>query len=140
VPFVLDASSTLPWCFRDEASVYTDRLLQLAYDGERIFVPPHWPAEILNGLLRAVRRKRLSEVEAKMFLTSLLAYDIVVDQNSLDEQWSELMHVAETYALSAYDAAYLSLALRMRVPLATQDERLQLAAKIEGLLFASVSL
>lgn len=106
--------------------------MQMARAGERIFVPGHWPAEVLNGATRAVRRGRLDRSTVDRFLTILSAYDIVVDARPFNQQWSEALNLIESYRLSAYDAAYLSLAKRLHVSLATFDSVLRLAAQAEG--------
>jgi predicted nucleic acid-binding protein len=132
VAFVLDASAALPWCFRDEATRQTDSLLALVAAGERVFVPSHWPSEILNGLTRAVRRGRLDDPSVDRFLRILVAYDIVVDALPIIEQWGDARALILKHRLSAYDTAYLSLAKRLGVSLATLDEQLRLAAEAEG--------
>lgn len=58
--FVVDASAALAWCFEDEASSWTDGLLERLRQGDQVIVPAHWPAEVLNGLLVAARRKRIA--------------------------------------------------------------------------------
>jgi predicted nucleic acid-binding protein len=54
--FVVDASAALAWCFEDEASTWTEGLLERLRQGDRSLVPAHWPTEVLNGLLVASRR------------------------------------------------------------------------------------
>lgn len=58
--FVADASASLPWCFEDEATMWTDGLLERLKTGDRILVPAHWLLEMTNGMLVAVRRKRVA--------------------------------------------------------------------------------
>jgi predicted nucleic acid-binding protein len=132
--FVLDASAALPWCFRDEATAQSNHLLDQAVAGERVFVPAHWPMEILNGLTRASRRGRLDDPSVVAFLVTLRALDIVAEELSIAEQWSEALPLIRQYRLSAYDAAYLALAKRVSVSLATFDSQLRLAAQTEGVL------
>lgn len=131
--FVLDASAALPWCFQDEGTPATDQLLANAAAGERFYVPSHWPIEILNGLTRAERRGRLNEVDVEEFLADLLRYHIVVDTREIQQQWSEARSLVVKHRLSAYDAAYLALAKRLGVGLATLDGQLRLAAQAEGI-------
>ena len=130
--FVLDASAALPWCFRDEATVESDGLLELAASGERFYVPAQWPSEVLNGLTRAARRGRLDDPSVERFLGDLISYDVMVDARPISEQWSEALPMIQQYRLSAYDAAYLALAKRLNVALATFDTQLRLAASAEG--------
>jgi predicted nucleic acid-binding protein len=69
--FVVDASAALAWCFEDEASRWTDELLERLRQGDRIVVPAHWPTEILNGLLVASRRKRIHASQPALFLDEI---------------------------------------------------------------------
>jgi predicted nucleic acid-binding protein len=131
--FVLDASAALPWCFRDEATAQTDLFLARAIRGERIYVPAHWAVEILNGLTRAMRRGRVHPAEVDFFLGWLPDFDIVVDLQPIEPQWAEALPLIRRHRLSAYDAAYLSLAKRLSVPLATFDDQLRAAALAEGI-------
>ena len=57
---VADASATLTWCFEDEAMSWTDDVLAKLRAGDEAIVPAHWPAEVANALLVAVRRGRIS--------------------------------------------------------------------------------
>ena len=88
--------------------------------------------EVLNGLTRGSRRGRLDDPSVVMFLATLVAFDIVVEELSISEQWSEALPLIQGYRLSAYDAAYLALAKRLGVGLATLDTQLRLAAQTEG--------
>ena len=62
--FVIDASATLPWCFADEATEATNAVLTHLRTGDEAIVPAHWPLEVANALLIAVRRKRISPEDA----------------------------------------------------------------------------
>ena len=66
--FVIDASATLPWCFADEATAATNAVLTRLRTGDEAIVPAHWPVEVANALLIAVRRKRISPEDAHQFL------------------------------------------------------------------------
>jgi len=57
--FVADASATLPWCFEDEATAATEALLERLRAGEPAIEPAHWPTEVMNALIMAVRRGRI---------------------------------------------------------------------------------
>jgi predicted nucleic acid-binding protein len=65
--FVVDASVALTWCFEDEATTFTDGLLERVRQGDQIVVPAHWPTEISNGLLVAQRRKRIKPGQPALF-------------------------------------------------------------------------
>lgn len=132
--FVLDASATLPWCFHDEATPETQQLQARARLDEPIFVPAHWPAEILNGVTRAARRGRLKDSDIDLFFSSLNTFNVSLDTRPIHDQWMHALALSRLYQLSGYDALYLALAKHLDVPLATQDGRLRDAAMAEGVL------
>jgi predicted nucleic acid-binding protein len=136
VAFVLDPSAALAWCFRDEATERSEQLLSRADAGELLSVTAHWPLEILNALTRAARRGRAEEQDSTAFLASLLSYRIEVVTFTLEDQWAEALPLIMKHRLSAYDAAYLALARRLDVSLATFDAQLTLAARAEGVSLA----
>lgn len=129
MPFVLDASTALSWCFEDEATPATDAVLdQLAED--RAVVPTLWELEITNVLLVGERRGTLTEAQTAHFVALLSALPINVDL--ADPDMTTVLAVGRQHGLSAYDAAYLVLAERDGLPLATLDDRLQQAAQAAG--------
>jgi predicted nucleic acid-binding protein len=125
---VLDCSVALSWCFEDEASPKTDAiLLDVAKNGG--WVPQLWHLEVSNSLLQGVKRKRLSladVAEKFMLLTKLPLY---IDAETAQQAFDKTYQLANHEHLSAYDAAYLELAIRKQIPLATKDESLAAAAK-----------
>ena len=133
--FVADASVTLAWCFGDEAAPFTDQLLDRVLAGEPIAVPACWPTEVLNGLLRAKRRGRVANEEIEFFLASLRLIDVRIDRWSGWPLLEAIQTLAERHSLTAYDAAYLELATRSGLPLATRDSALTRAATAEGVAF-----
>ena len=132
VDFVLDCSATLPWIFEDEATVATNCLHDELIEGAEAWVPELWHLELANALLIAEKRKRINQVRIKGFLKKLQAYRIAVDNETTTRAWHETLELAMQYKLSTYDAAYLELALRRRLPLATLDEALTKAATAAG--------
>ena len=132
---VLDASVTLAWFFNDEQSTFSENLLdQVAEKGA--FAPSIWPLEICNGLLMGYRRKRISQADFHASLETLNALAIIVDASSLSHVLMKIPALAQEHQLTAYDAAYLELALRMGVPLATADAQIIKAAnKLKHPLF-----
>jgi predicted nucleic acid-binding protein len=130
--FVIDASVTLPWCFDDEATAYTEGLLNRCAAGEEVLVASVWPLEITNGLLYARRRGRVTAERVEQFLTQILRFRIQVEPFTTQQAVREVRQVAQTHQLTAYDAAYLALALRFQVPLATLDAELITAAQAAG--------
>lgn len=118
----------MSWCFEDEASAATDRLLDALKTGEAI-VPPLWLLEVCNVLLVAERRKRLHAAESMRFMALLLSLPIAVDQETPREAFGALCALAREHTLSSYDAAYLALAIRKGIAFATIDKRLRHVAK-----------
>jgi predicted nucleic acid-binding protein len=92
-------------------------------------VPSIWPLEVINVLLVAERRKRISEADSVRFLTLLSQLPIVVEYEKTEQIMKDLLPLARIYNLSSYDASYLDLAMRKGVPMATLDNRLIDAAK-----------
>jgi predicted nucleic acid-binding protein len=77
--FVIDASATLPWRFEDEATPWTEALLERVERGEEAIVPVHWPLEVLNALLMAQRRNRLTGDQVREFIDDLMSLTIRVE-------------------------------------------------------------
>jgi len=117
----------MAWCFEDEADRYADSVLDLLADAEAI-VPSIWSLEVANVLLVGERRKRLTEADSLRFVNLLRALPITIDQETGNRAWSETLSVGRENRLSSYDAAYLELAMREGVALATRDDRLKEAA------------
>lgn len=134
--FVIDASATLPWCFADEATQATNALLTRLRTGDEAIAPAHWPAEVANALLVAVRRRRISSQDATQFIEDLDVLPIRVDSTSNSLLRARVFPLAEQYNLTIYDAVYLELALREGLPLATLDDDLRKAAGAAGVVLA----
>jgi predicted nucleic acid-binding protein len=128
----VDASVALAWCFPDESSGYADRVL-VALNGQTIVVPAVWSLEITNALLVGERRKRLRQPEILRFVTLLEGLSIFQDGQAVSDNVSNVLPLARVYDLSAYDAAYLELAIRHNAPLATLDRKLQKASNKAGI-------
>ncbi len=129
---VVDASVALAWCFPDEGSDYADSVLQ-AVENQTIVVPAIWPVEITNALLVGQRRKRIRQPDVRRFVELLKGLDVTVDTQSVADSVSNIFPLAQDYRLSAYDAAYLDVAVRHEVTLATLDADLQKAAIAMGI-------
>jgi len=131
--FVLDASITACWAFQDEdhpdASLTFDRMR-----AEEGVVPGLWWFEVRNILIVNERRRRITEPDTSAFLLSLSRLRIRVDRVP-DE--NGVLRLARAHRLSVYDAAYLELAQREGLPLATLDTDLQKAAVCEGVVLVS---
>ncbi len=129
--FVLDGSVALAWYFRDEVDAYAMAVLD-HLPGARALVPAVWPWEIGNGVLSGERRGRSTEAQAERWLGYLLDLPITVDAGGVADLRGEGLGLARRFGLSTYDAAYLELALRRGLPLATLDRRLREAAAAAG--------
>lgn len=130
--FVLDCSATLPWVFDSESTAATDALLDVLAAGGKAWVPALWHLELGNVLLGAQRRGRIDQAGIEGFLSALAVYDIEVDGHTMSLAWSKTLALAVSFGLSVYDAAYLELALRRGLPLATCDKALRAALKKSG--------
>jgi len=129
--FVVDSSVVLAWCFEDEQTqTVMDLLDRIAATGA--FAPSLWPLEALNGLLMAERRRRVDGRRRQRLAGFLRALPVVLDTETADQAWTVTVRLAERHRLSVYDAAYLELAQRRKLPLATLDEDLIKAAKASG--------
>ncbi len=129
MPLVVDASIALSWALPDESSVYAETGLAVAErDGVR--VPELWAREVANGLAVAYRRKRLTSDDERVFLAALSRLNIRVEQSPFA---ATAIHdgtaAAMRYGLTAYDAAYVDLAAREGLMLATLDAAMRKAAQ-----------
>lgn len=129
-PFVLDASVALSWVLLDETNAYADQVLDRLDVVEELqvevkaLVPGLWPLEVANGLLVAERRGRMSQAQVERAILFLQALPIGVDEVTADQALDRTLNLARQQGLAVYDAAYLELALREGLPLATTDARL----------------
>jgi predicted nucleic acid-binding protein len=130
---VLDGSVTLAWYFKDEADPYADAVAT-RFPGVQGVVPAIWPLEVANAVLMGERRKRSTEAQATQWLNHLDSLPISVDDETAAHAWGDVLRLARAHRLSAYDAAYLELALRRILPLATLDGPLKTAAKAIGVM------
>jgi predicted nucleic acid-binding protein len=130
--FVIDASVTLSWCFEDETNAGADALLERLRSGDRVCVPAHWPTEVSNGLLMALRKKRIKPGRFELFWDQLAVLPIAVEPPISLNQTKEILVLCEHHGLTIYDGAYLELAKRRGFLLATLDSALLRAANQEG--------
>lgn len=128
---VLDCSATIAWYLEDEANPHADSIL-LRVSQEGAAVPAIWPAEVANVLLVAERRRRLTPAEGLRIVGLLGRLPINVDVQTQSHVLASVFPLAREQHLSAYDASYLELAIRLGLPLATLDASLQRAAKALG--------
>ena len=129
---VLDACVTFAWLLLDETTDAIRHVFSMI-ETEGAVVPSLWRLEIANSLTMATRRKRIDTSFRNTALMDLAEYDIIVDYGTDHHAWFEAMTLADRFRLTLYDAAYLELAQRRRLPLATLDRDLVKAAKASGI-------
>jgi predicted nucleic acid-binding protein len=129
--FVLDCSLTVAWFFEDEINRYAQAVEDSLSTASAV-VPGLWPLEVANALLMGERRSRATEAKVTTFLRLLGALPIAVDDETASRAWQQSLHLARSHRLSVYDAAYLEIALRHGLPLATLDGKLAAAAAAAG--------
>ncbi|MCZ7639094.1 MAG: type II toxin-antitoxin system VapC family toxin [Verrucomicrobia bacterium] len=127
--FVADASVGVAWAAYSQASEATDQLLEKVAAGTPLVVPTLWPFEVANSLLVLLRRKRILAEERDRALDALGRLPLVVDDEGCRLAFAKMSELAVEHGLSVYDAAYLELALRRKLPLASRDDALCKAAK-----------
>ena len=136
--FVVDCSVTMAWCFEDECDEYADSVLTSLESAEAC-VPFVWSLEVANVLLVAERRGRISVAGSARFAQLLADLPIVVDLDDHIRLHGPVLELGRRTGLSAYDASYLDLAMRLGIPLATRDEDLRAAASANGVALFSPS-
>lgn len=127
---VVDSSAALSWALRDEQGSGL-ALLETMVE-EPAIVPVHWILEVTNALRMAVQRARLQPDERHAIVERLENLSITVDAETVSRGWREIPLLADRFALTTYDAAYLELAIRLDLSLATMDKALARAARAAG--------
>jgi predicted nucleic acid-binding protein len=130
--FVADAAVALGWVHPGQATPHTERLLDAVGAGAVIEVPALWPLEVANALTVLVRRGKLTDAERQTALGWLKALPLRVDHEMATLAFSTLSSLAAEHDLSVYDATYLELAQRRRLPLGCKDGPLRKAAARRG--------
>jgi predicted nucleic acid-binding protein len=129
---VLDASVTVAWCFSDETTLFAEQVLDFIASGGEAMVPAIWPFEVANALRAGERRKRISTAQVTSILQRIANLPIAIDPIRSDRAFSQILSLGRQEQLSEYGAAYLELAMREGLPLATLDTQLRRAAKSLG--------
>lgn len=127
INFVLDCSIAMTWAFEDEKNAYAEEVFD-SFTQATAHVPHIWSLEVDNVLLMSEKRARISHQRAVAFRHGLKKLPIVKDSFNEDD----LYELARDFKLTTYDASYLELALRKKIPIATLDKTLRLAAKQSG--------
>ena len=128
---VIDASVAISWCLDDEASPATDLLLDRVRESGAA-VPSIWHLEVANVLLQAEQRQRLDFFGTTARFGLLSDLPIKTDPETEGRAWREISALARAERLTTYDAAYLELAIRASLPLATLDKALRRSARLLG--------
>ena len=126
---VLDASLAISWYFDDERTPAGEAILDRVSE-EGAVVPALWRYEVANGLQMAVRRKRIGAAYRDASLADLRLLPITIERSGDDVVWTAMIGFADRFALTIYDAAYIELALRRDLPLATGDRAMRNAARV----------
>jgi len=129
---VLDSSATLARLWEDETTEAVSRLFELIRD-TGAWVPSLWRLEVANALEMDVRRGRHVAEFRDGALADLALLPIQIDPETDRYAWDATLRLAGRHRLTLYDAAYLELALRRQLPLATLDRQLRAAAEDEGI-------
>lgn len=134
--FVLDNSVVMRWLFCDgteEAVTYARRILErLTQDDVMALVPAIWSLEVANVMVRAEAKGLLSEARSAEFLGILKEMNIETDPRTSRHALGDTLQLARRHGLSSYDAAYLELALREGIPIASNDQALRKAMAAAG--------
>jgi prevent-host-death family protein len=117
---VLDPSVALSWCFKNEATTAGDRVLERLVD-EAASVPAIWHLEIANVLALSERRGRITQANSSQFIALLETLVMIIDEETPSRALGRVFDLARAERLTAYHAAYLELAMRLAIPLASKD-------------------
>ncbi len=128
---VLDSSVTLAWVYADEITAAVAQVLKLVQQ-QGAWVPSLWRLEVASILESGVRRARHDTAFRDATLADLSLLPIHTDLETETHAWGATLRLAEKHRLTLYDAAYLELAVRRRLPLASLDSELRMGAMSEG--------
>ena len=134
---VLDSSVTVAWYFDDERTAAVDAILSQVTESGAV-VPSLWRLEVANALQMSVKRKRIDAAYRDVSLDALRALAIDIDSETDEHAWSVTLRLAERFQLTLYDAAYLELAQRRGVPLASLDQDLREAGAALGITLLAI--
>ncbi len=130
--FVLDLSVAASWGIPMRYTVYTHSVQSRLAFGVAAIISTNWPLDLLAELLAAVDRGETTHQRVDTVLANLSTYRIYLDSEAPHRAWPEVLALARTHNISVRDAAYLELALRLNLPLATTDATLLRVAAAAG--------
>ena len=136
---VIDSSITLAWLFADKRTPAADAVLEQVSESGAT-VPSLWRLEVANALQMAVRKKRIDTSFRDASLADLRALDVEIDGDTDQHAWRGTLALADQHRLTLYDAAYLELAHRLRLPLVTLDRELRNAASAQGVALLGMAV
>jgi predicted nucleic acid-binding protein len=125
----------MSWAFEDELDDYAKTVLRRLADSARL-APSIWPLEVANAVLMGERRNRIKGAAVLEFALLLRGLRVEIDYSGVDQALDGILSLARIHSLSAYDAAYLELAIRRGAELATKDKSLRRAAEKSGVSIA----
>jgi len=131
--FVLDASTALGWMLDRPVPAGAAQARKLILAGATPVVPALWCHEVCNAFVMADRRGRITAAQVRTLAADLEEFMQAVKPDPLPARATALIDTAQRTRLTVYDAAYLELASRLRLPLATLDDQLREAARHAGL-------
>ncbi len=120
---VIDASAALTWCYADERTPESSSLLEYVNLNGAV-VPQIWPMEVANALLVGEIRKRITNEGIAEQLDHFRKLPIEVDSSTANLAWKEIITIARQQRLTTYDASYIELANRLKLPLASRDKEM----------------
>ena len=130
--FVADASVAIAWVHPAQATSETEAMLDRLVAGDSLVVPALWPLEVANALTVLRRRRKLTPDEARNAIEIIRELPVVIDHEAAAIAFTRLVDLASKYELTIYDAAYIELAARRELPLASNDARMKQAAIRSG--------
>ncbi len=134
---VLDSSATLAWIYAEELTEPIRIVFNLVCENGA-WVPGLWKLEVANVLEMGVRRGRHDAAFRNSTLADLALLPIAVDPETDQQAWAATLRLSERHRLTLYDAAYLELALRRGLPLASLDSDLRSAAQAEAIVVLGI--
>ncbi len=129
MPFVLDNSVVCGWFLENQATAYTAAVGRRLQE-EKAYAPPVWELELANVLRAACMRQQMTQTAAHVVIEQVLSLPIEIDRKPVPA--NEILGLALRFGLCSYDAAYLELALRLKLQIATADGPLHDAALAAG--------
>lgn len=129
MPFVVDNSVVVGWCFQSQATAYTDKVLDMLPD-ETAHAPGLWVLEFSNILRKAIKAGKIDDARARKLIDMVSALPLSIDYTPATV--ADNLNLATRHGLTSYDAAYLELAIRLKLPIAANDGALRDAAVRAG--------